>query len=129
MGAPKRKDGLNWNLLRDFSNLIRHETFSDAADALGISRPAVSKRIAELEESLGFLLVERTRGKRELRLTESGRRLRAAVIDFEQNLAALRGDTARSEIDVLTQAEDIFLAAHDLVITLQRQRRVRTPPE
>jgi LysR family transcriptional regulator, glycine cleavage system transcriptional activator len=49
----------------------RHLSFTDAAEELGISQPAVSKAIRTTEEALGFLLFERDR--RGLKLTANGK--------------------------------------------------------
>jgi len=55
-----------------FVAVVREGGFSAAADALGISKSAVSKRITQLEEQLGVRLLHRT--TRKLSLTEAGKR-------------------------------------------------------
>ena len=62
-----------YNDLALFTSVARHLSFSEAANALGISLSRVSRRIAELEDHLGAKLFERT--TRQVRLTEEGRRL------------------------------------------------------
>jgi DNA-binding transcriptional LysR family regulator len=47
--------------LRAFAAFARRKSFSGAAAELRISQPAISKHIAELEQSLGLGLVERSR--------------------------------------------------------------------
>lgn len=47
--------------LRAFAAFARQRSFSAAAAELGISQPAISKHIAELEHALGLELVERAR--------------------------------------------------------------------
>jgi DNA-binding transcriptional LysR family regulator len=56
--------------LRAFAAFARCRSFSAAAEELRISQPAVSKHIAELEQSLGLKLVERAR--RDGSLTHAG---------------------------------------------------------
>jgi DNA-binding transcriptional LysR family regulator len=56
--------------LRAFAAFARRHSFSGAATELGISQPAVSKHIADLERALGLTLVER--GRRDGSLTSAG---------------------------------------------------------
>lgn len=57
--------------LRAFEQAVRTGSFTAAAHRLGISRPAVSKSIAQLEMQLGTRLFNRT--TRQLHLTAEGR--------------------------------------------------------
>jgi LysR family transcriptional regulator, transcriptional activator of the cysJI operon len=70
---------MNLHLLRIFAAVAEHRSFSQAANALFISQPAVSKAVRELEHQLDLALIERgargTRGARGVRLTESGQAL------------------------------------------------------
>lgn len=59
--------------LAAFIAVVDHQSFSEAAEALHLTQPAVSKRLASLENQLGSSLIER--GQRSLALTEAGRRL------------------------------------------------------
>lgn len=56
--------------LRIFLTLAETRSFTAAAKELGISQPAVSQNIAELEKTLGEQLFERKRG--EVALTDKG---------------------------------------------------------
>lgn len=56
--------------LRAFAAFARKKSFSSAAAELGISQPAVSKQVAQLEQQLGIKLVERSR--RDGALTQAG---------------------------------------------------------
>lgn len=71
--------------LRYFDALVRHAHFGKAAEAVGVSQPALSTQIRELEQLLGGPLVER--GTSDNRLTPLGVEVarRSATI-----LAALR---------------------------------------
>ena len=59
------------NRIKIFLTVIECGNFTAAANKLGISQPAVSQNIAELERLLGVPLMERARG--EIALTENGR--------------------------------------------------------
>ena len=62
--------GITSNDAALFAKVAQTLSFKDAADALGISRSAVSKRIARLETNLGATLVNRS--SRSLSLSELG---------------------------------------------------------
>ena len=73
--------------------------FSSAADILGRSQPAISRRIALLEQELGITLFERATGG--VVLSEAGRtllphaeRVHAALRDAANAMEALRTETA-----------------------------------
>jgi len=59
------------NRIKVFLTVLECGNFTAAAYKLGISQPAVSQNIAELEKQLGVQLMERSRG--EIALTENGR--------------------------------------------------------
>ncbi|MEL7399757.1 MAG: LysR family transcriptional regulator, partial [Pseudomonadota bacterium] len=59
--------------LKAFIAVAESESFSLAAENLHLTQPAVSKRVASLEESLGSKLLDRM--GRNLRLTEAGKTL------------------------------------------------------
>jgi|SRR5215471_681824 len=73
--------------------IAREGSFWSAAEALDCSQSAVSQQVATLERIVGHRLVERSRGRRDVMVTEAGRlllvhaeaivaRLRAARADF-----------------------------------------------
>lgn len=59
------------NRIKVFLAVVECGNFTAAANKLGITQPAVSQNIAELERILGVQLMERARG--EIALTENGR--------------------------------------------------------
>jgi len=79
--------------LADFNVVVRHGGFGAASRAEGQSKATLSRRVRELEESLGIRLIER--GTRPLRLTEEGAVLHArtempfsAITDALQDIKA-----------------------------------------
>ena len=59
--------------LQAFIAVARHQSFSKASETLFVTQPAVSKRVASLEEQLGTKLFNRI--NRQISLTEAGRKL------------------------------------------------------
>lgn len=76
--------GINLDHLRTFADVAELGSFSAAAERLGLTQPAVSLQIRQLEQRLGVRLLERT-GRRSgptaagLVLLEHARRIEAAV--------------------------------------------------
>ncbi|MEM9589784.1 MAG: LysR family transcriptional regulator [Pseudomonadota bacterium] len=68
---------MNLNSLRVFACVAEHGNLQRAADAMGLSRGAVSQRIRNLEVELGTVLL--VRGARGVSLTPEGERCCAAV--------------------------------------------------
>jgi DNA-binding transcriptional LysR family regulator len=89
----------DWDDVRFFLAVARHNSTLAAGRALGVNQSTVTRRIAELERSLGHALVRRE--PTGYRLSELGttmlphaERIAAAVQDFEQQLA----DATRAQI-------------------------------
>ncbi|HVU14221.1 MAG TPA: selenium metabolism-associated LysR family transcriptional regulator [Phototrophicaceae bacterium] len=74
---------LNLHLLRIFAAVAENNNFSQAAKALYISQPAVSRAVQELEEQVGLPLLDRSH--RALALTEAG----ALLYQYAQRLFAV----------------------------------------
>ena len=77
---------------RYFEALARHGHFGRAAEASGISQPALSVQIRELETALGAVLFERA--PRQVRLTAFGETFAGRVRDILRSVDDL-GDLAR----------------------------------
>ena len=82
--------------LRVFSAVARHSSFARAAEELGLTAPAVSMQIKELETEVGLPLFDRT--SRKVSLTMVGeyvlaytQRVLGAMRDAEDMVARFRG--------------------------------------
>jgi len=84
--------------LRLFNEVARHNSFSDAAEALHMTKGAISYQIKTLEESLALKLFERS--SQGVELTQEGRQLAKASLphyrEVETELARMRGAIDRS---------------------------------
>jgi LysR family hydrogen peroxide-inducible transcriptional activator len=79
--------------LRYFESLAQHGHFGHAAEAVGISQPALSVQIRELERELGTQLFERA--PRQVRLTRFGEEFAVRVAEILRRVDEL-GDVARA---------------------------------
>lgn len=79
--------------LEAFERSVREGSFTRAADAMGLTQPAVSTRIAQLEAELGGPLFER-RG-RTLKLTQLGERF----LPYAQRMLAVMSDSLQMAAD------------------------------
>lgn len=87
---------INLNRLRLFLAVVEHGGVRRAADAIGISQPAVSQAIQALEAEVGLALLERVgRAVRPtpagLTLVEHGRRVMAEAVATRDAVDALKG--------------------------------------
>lgn len=76
--------------LRAFSAVAEHGSFAAAAKSLGVSSPALSAQLSELEKSLGMSLLHRT--TRRVELTSEGSRLLARVTRVLYDLDSITDD-------------------------------------
>ncbi|MGE0422150.1 MAG: LysR family transcriptional regulator [Reyranellaceae bacterium] len=89
---------LRLDQLRTFCRVVELGGFSAAAERLGLSQPAVSLQVRQLERRLGVRLIERV-GKRSMasdagkRLLAHARRIEEAVAEALDAVAAERSDT------------------------------------
>jgi DNA-binding transcriptional LysR family regulator len=105
---------IDWGDIPVFVELARHGTTGRAAKALGCSQPTVVRRIAALEDRLGFILF--TRGATGFVLTDDGnallepaRKAEAAIRDVAEVADALKhGESSRIVLTLLDQF-DAFL--------------------
>ena len=101
--VPEGAAELDLGAVRAFVAVTEDRYFSEAADRLGITQQAVSKRIAKLESELGLRLFFRSRNGADL--TEDGRAFlphaRALVGIADQAREALRGRRRALRVDVL----------------------------
>jgi len=79
--------------LRVFRSVAHTRNFSRTGEAIGLTQPAVSRAIVELERGMGVRLLDRT--TREVALTEAGRslaaRLERALDELDATLADVAG--------------------------------------
>jgi DNA-binding transcriptional LysR family regulator len=117
---------LTFTNVRIFESVVRHESFSRAAEELHVSQPYISAQIAGLETKLGIELFRRV-GRRAY-VTEAGRLLQTHVVrilnelaEAERALVEVRGvvagplsiaATATPASDLIPRCLGRFLADH-----------------
>ncbi|WP_091812124.1 LysR family transcriptional regulator [Marinobacter mobilis] len=94
------------NSLKAFVTIVDTGSFSEAAEILHLTQPAISKRLAALENLLGHQLIDRS--QRQLSLTDSGTRLlphaRRILDELHNARVALSDDNDEvgGELDIIT---------------------------
>jgi len=105
-----------WGHLHWLSVLAQQGSFTAAAARLGVSKAAVSQRIAELERAAAVTLVQRT--TRSVRLTEAGQRLvddtRAAFEHIAHSFDQVR-DLAEQPTGLVRVTAPVALARQQLM--------------
>ena len=105
-----------WGHLHWLVVLAQKGSFTAAAERLGVSKAAMSQRVAELERVAGVALVRRT--TRSVRLTEAGQRLvddtRASFEQIAESFAQVR-DLAGLPRGLLRVTAPVALARQQLV--------------
>ena len=105
-----------WQHLHWLSVLAQQGSYTAAAARLGVSKAAMSQRIAELEQAARVPLVQRT--TRSLRLTEAGQRLvddtRSSFEHIAQSFAQVR-DLAEQPSGLLRVTAPVALARQQLM--------------
>ncbi|HEY0295214.1 MAG TPA: LysR family transcriptional regulator [Bordetella sp.] len=82
--------GLNLDHLRIFLDVIEHGSFSAAAERHGLSQPAVSQQVRQLERRYGLRLAERV-GRR-VTATAAGQ----ALLDYARRIDAVAAEADRA---------------------------------
>lgn len=85
---------LDLQQLTSFLAVVRAGSFVAAAEATGLSKAAVSRHVADLEQTLGVRLLHRT--TRRLSLSEDGQRFHSRALELVSALAELEAETASS---------------------------------
>lgn len=88
---PKYRSLPSLALMRSFEAAARHESYTMAAEELGVTQGAVSRQVRELEAALGVSLFRRV--GRAVRLSKAGRALQA---ELSGDLARLSGTINRA---------------------------------
>src|ERR1700743_1512279 len=111
-----RKIDSLWSHVHGLGVLQSAGSFTAAAQRLGLSKAAMSQRIAELERAAGVPLVRRT--TRSVRLTEAGERLveatRGAFAQIEQGFAGVQ-DLVGEPHGVLRVSAPVALGRQQIV--------------
>jgi DNA-binding transcriptional LysR family regulator len=89
---------LNLSRLRLLHELSVLGTISAVADAVHLTRPAVSQQLAQLEEELDTVLIERS--GRGVQLTPAGRRLVARATELFQMVEEIEAEVAAANVEV-----------------------------
>jgi DNA-binding transcriptional LysR family regulator len=87
---PTSFDSIDLRQLRYYATVVDSGGFARGAAKLGITQPALSRQIKNLEAGIGVQLVKRV--PRGIRLTPSGEVLRGEVERIEQGMFRLRGE-------------------------------------
>ena len=105
-----------WGHVHWLSVLAQQGSYTEAAARLGVSKAAVSQRIAELERAARVALVQRT--TRSVRLTEAGQKLvddtQAAFNHIEQSFAQVR-DLAEQPSGLIRVTAPVAFARQQLM--------------
>ncbi len=112
------------NSLKAFLTIVDQGSFSEAAETLHLTQPAISKRLAALETQLGTRLIDRS--NRDIRVTEAGARLlphaRKILDEIHNAKLALspNANTVEGELQVIASHH---IGLHHLPNWLRRFRR------
>lgn len=116
------RNPLDVGCLRLFDQTARHQNLTRAAAALGVSQPALSYRIRQVEERLGVRLFHRRH--RGLVLTREGETLQRAVRQGLEHLdEAVQSIQHRATTPVVRLVTDFAFATFRLMPLMARFRR------
>lgn len=112
------------NALKAFLTIVDQGSFSEAAEILHLTQPAISKRLAALENQLGTSLIDRSH--RQIRLTNAGSRLlphaRRILDEIHNARVALSPDSGQVEGELQIIASH-HIGLHHLPNWLRRFKR------
>jgi len=117
--AEQRID-LLWPQVHALTLLAQLRSFTQVAQRLGLSKAAVSQRVAELERAVGQPLVQRT--TRSVRLTDAGQRL---VEHTGESFAQIERSVGEAR-DLAAQPRGLLRAHPDIRIELDLSDRLVT---
>jgi DNA-binding transcriptional LysR family regulator len=112
------------HLLEAFVNVIDQGSFSEAAERLHLTQPAISKRLSALENLVGNRLIDRS--NRTIRLTDAGARLlphARRIIDEVHNARLALSDRRGSVAGRLSVIASHHIGLHHLPAWLRRLNR------
>jgi DNA-binding transcriptional LysR family regulator len=112
------------HLLEAFVNVIDQGSFSEAAERLHLTQPAISKRLSALENLVGNRLIDRS--NRAIRLTDAGARLlphARRIIDEVHNARLALSDRRGSVAGRLSVIASHHIGLHHLPAWLRRLNR------
>ncbi|MEH6559294.1 MAG: LysR family transcriptional regulator, partial [Oceanicoccus sp.] len=111
--------------LETFSAVVEKGSFTAAAEALGISRPVVSKQVSLLEQHLGVQLLNRT--TRRLHLTQAGEvfasyshRIMSDVREAEQSVLPLQSEP-QGRLRILVPESAAVSLLPEVLLNFQQQ--------
>lgn len=84
--------------------LISSKTESEAAQKLFITQSTLSRRLKNLEKSLGYELIKRSRGKKEIVLTDRGKEFIPLALRLKylwKNISALKTSTEKKKVRIV----------------------------
>ncbi|KPQ01436.1 LysR family transcriptional regulator [Marinobacter sp. HL-58] len=112
------------NSLKAFLTIVDQESFSEAAELLHLTQPAISKRLAALENQLGTKLIDRS--NRQIRLTDAGARLlphARRILDEVHNARQALSDREGAISGPLSVIASHHIGLHHLPAWLRRLNR------
>lgn len=119
---------LNLGRLRLLHELSVLGTISAVAEAVHLTRPAVSQQLAQLEDELETVLIERS--GRGVQLTPAGRRLVARATDLFQLVEEIEAEVAAANVEVSGEVRmSAFGSLASSVVPLAVQRLLEEHPQ
>ncbi|GAA0786545.1 LysR family transcriptional regulator [Marinobacterium sediminicola] len=89
---------MNLNDLSLFIRVVETGSFTAAAESLNVQKSTISRRIAQLEDTLGIRLIQRT--TRKLKLTPEGEELFSRAQPLVDDLEAVQDDISASRTEL-----------------------------